>query len=694
MKTLLTTILLLFVTFGVTAKEVAIYNNIKTSDNTSSLAVSYAVKALKLDFNRKFGVHNPNTEKDVIELNFNIDTTIGEFDRYRIDFSNNSITFTGSDELGVIHAIYTFSEDVLGIDPFIHFTHCMPELEEEVKVNAKSIISKPFTYTHRGFFINDEDLVTGFQLEKLNYGFNLKFMERIYETMLRAKMTGVIPSTLVLADEPHLALASDMGLYIMQHHAEPLGSVPLYWPKNEPYSWSTNKEAFIDFWTKAIERQKGRNVIWTIGFRGLLDRDFWTDDPIVTAKSSDEEKAAVINEVVATQYELIKKITGNPNPLVTANLRGAVNGLYNKGLIKYPKGTIIQFTDSGGVFHANTWEDSKKCEYPMGVYQHVSYHNRRGHMRINTTDPNVLCEQMQMAYDHNLTTLCVLNVGNIKEKIFGIQQMVNYMNDFESFKDQKNDEYYDWYVQDKYKISSKSIARVYRDFIHTQFQFDNNSKAIGDEYYSYVVEQLMRAVCERTPKVGLSWGWAKDAKSDSFNDRFVAVLDVFSSKLDPVTANLEVNMQRAYDAQRELSGNQLDFYIVDAVLPCEKMFHLTSMLNDLCKSMKAYTLKDYHTAQLNSYSALQHLDGALNVEKKIEEAHTGDFKDWYRYDQNARTKQTKPFLECYHNMCINMKFLSLPYSQRNSKTESIQYKKEPFFKSEYQEELIYMENAR
>ncbi len=181
---------------------------------------------------------------------------------------------------------------------------------------------------------------------------------------------------------------------------------------------------------------------------------------------------------------------------------------------------------------------------------------------------------------------------------------------------------------------------------------------------------------------------------EGFNGQFAAMLDAYVKRLDPVVARWEINMQRAYDAQRELSGNQLDFYIVDAMLPTEKMFHLNSMLRDLSKAMRAYALGNYHTAQLNSYSAMRHMDGALSVETKIENAHTGDFKDWYRYDQNARTKQTKEFLECFHTMCIHMKFLKLPYSERNSKTESIQYKKEPFFDSEYQKEIIYMENAK
>lgn len=36
----------------------------------------------------------------------------------------------------------------------------------------------------------------------------------------------------------------------------------------------------------------------------------------------------------------------------------------------------------------------------------------------------------------------VLNVGNFKEKTFGVRQMVNYTNDFDSYRQHGNGDYY------------------------------------------------------------------------------------------------------------------------------------------------------------------------------------------------------------------------------------------------------------
>ncbi len=694
--------LLIAMTFAISslcveAKNITLHNNITINNKTEYEAVDYAIKALNEDFMRKFGT--TQSTLPAISLKFSIDDQSGEFDQYKITFDKNEINFIGSDELGVIHAIYTFSEDILGIDPFIYFSHLMPDVESQIEINDRTITSKPFTYTHRGFFINDEDLIGGFGLEKLEYGFNLDFMEKIYQTALRLKMTGVIPSTLVLADEPHLELASDMGLYIMQHHAEPLGSVPLFWPTNEPYSWSTNREEFIKFWTEAIERQKGRKVVWTIGFRGFLDRDFWIDDPALSKSATDEDKAKIINEVIQTQYDLIKEITGDQDPLVSGILWGAVRGLYNKGLIKYPPTTMIQFADTGfGVFPESVWGDAAKCELPMGVYQHVSYHNRSGHMRINLLNPDMLCKEMQKAYDHGLTSICVLNVGNMKEKVFGIQQMVNYMNDFDKYKNQKDGEYYTWYVNNKFNSDSEALINSYRDFISNHLEFKGNP--VGDEFYSLLTETLIKSIYSHKADISFfKRGLSKETVNqlgnlNNYNEQMNIILTHYANLFNQAASRWEISMQRAYDAQGELNGNKLDFYRTDLIFPTEKMYSLTSMASRMCKGALYFINEDYHKAQMELYAAIQHATRALDVEKRIENMHTGDFKDWYRFDENALTRTIKPYLENLLAVCKDMKYVTLPYDNRNSKTPGIEYKYQPYFDSEYQKELIFMENAK
>jgi len=699
-KTLIFVLIIVNIT-SINGKNIEIYNHIKIENQTNSKAVSLASKSLELDFGRKFG--NSVSSKNQISILLKINTNWKEFDRYEIDVQKNKITFTGSDELGLIHGIYSFSEDILGIDPYIYFTDILPETEEFIEVPIGIIKSKPYTFKHRIFFINDEDLINGFQMEKIEYGFNLEFMGKLYETMLRLKMTGVIPSTLVFADEVHLELASDMGLYIAQHHAEPLGSVPLYWPKNIPYSWSTHKEYFVKFWRDAIERQKGKNVIWTLNFRGLLDRAFWDDDPSMSHKSSAEEKAKIVNEVIQTQYDLLVEVTKNKNPNIAGYLWGELGGLYRKGLIKYPKNTILLHSDSGyGVFNKKTWELVKNSKLKLGIYQHVSYHNRKTHLRINTIHPNTLHREMSKVIENNMTEMIVLNVGNFKEKIFGVQQIVNYSNNFELFKKYPTGDYYfNWYAKNKLNSENKNIIDTYKDFFTNQVDLiGNKERKPGDEFFFFYVERLLNMSYKKVLDKKFFNKQMLRGKTEKLNQLkgFASQMDYLLTDFYSIYANAEkkweVSMQRAFLGKKSLGGSQLDFYNSDIVYATQKMYHLTGMSADFTKALNFYIKEDYHQAQLSAYAALEHSKKALQIEKDIETNGTGKFNEWYRNDETALTWRIEEALSHFLDHIKDLKYFNLPYKNRNSKTKGIQYKYEPFFKSKYQEELIYMQDAK
>lgn len=692
-------LIILLISISLSAKNIKIYNNITFKNNTKLLSVEYAKKALQNDFDLKFGTSK--SSKSPITINFNIDTQWANFDHYKIDIKQNKITFTGSDELGLLHGIYSFSEDYLEIDPMIYFTDITPNMTSEIEVKAKTIESKSYTFKHRVFFINDEDLIVGFQKEKLQYGFNLEFMEKIYETMLRLKMTGVIPSTLVLSDEPHLKLASDMGLYIAQHHAEPVGSVPLYWPKNIPYSWSTHKEYFVKFWRDAIERQKGKNVIWTLNFRGLLDRAFWDDDPSMSHKSSAVKKSIVVNEVIQTQYDLIKEITGNNNPTVCGYLWGELRGLYFKGLVKYPKNTMILYADQGyGTFPEGTFKSAKKSKLGKGIYQHVSYHNSKAHLRINTIHPNTIHREMGKAINNGLTDMVVLNVGNFKEKVFGIQQMVNYMNDFDSYKNQTSGDYYfNLFAKEKLNTSSKDVIQTYKDFFSNQFDLGNPEMKPGDEWYSHYVRSMLNMVFQKEISDRFFKKGFPNNKKDEFNklkdfdSKIAFSLKEYHQLYKIHHRKWATSVQQTLNAKGYLKGSHLNYYNIDMALPTQKMYELTGMAASFSKSLEFYLKKDYYNSQLNAYKALEHIKKALKIEKEIENSGFGKFKDWYRWDETALTWRIEKTLTNYLNHVKDLKYFNLEYRNRNSKTPGIQYKYQPFFDSEYQEELIYMENA-
>ena len=569
-KTIMLMILLLvFVTvMPASVSTVTLTANVDIADQTDNTAVGYAVRAFKQDINRRLGIPVSGSDKGRIVIR--IDQSLDGFDRHVIDIAQEQITISGSDELGAIHGIYDFSERYLGIDPTIFLTGILPESTSALHLPVKKEVSKPYTFRHRGVFFNDHDLLVGFQMEQMEDGFNLALMEKFFETVLRLKGTTVIPSTLVLSDEQHLELASDMGLYISQHHAEPLGTQPYSWNRNVPYTWNTQKQHFIDMWSKAIKRQAGRKVLWTVGFRGYLDRNFWSDDPSMKG-ASDEQKAEVINEVVATQYELIKKIRGEENPEIVAYTRG-LRGLHGKNLLKYPSGTTIFAGDNfNSVLHGdmqkfvNTGGDS----YKYGIYMHINGHNRRAHARISSVPPDNVHDSFDRAIAAGMTDMLIINVGNMKEKVFGLRHTANYGVDYSRFKEERDGSYYyKWYVKNVIGSTSDAVSMAYRALI--------NSATWGDENYFFFVEHVLSAFYMHDAKYLERLVSNNDLQSAGYDfkpsfEELIAQYKPSFSKSVPVW---EANVDRALAAESELNGPALNFYRVDAMLPTRKSFEL------------------------------------------------------------------------------------------------------------------------
>src|SRR5262249_4808272 len=160
----------------------------------------------------------------------------------------------GGDMRGTIYAIYQFSEDYLGVDPLYYWTDHAPA--SKPRVDLPDGLSKDFAapgFKYRGFFINDEDLLTGWGPGEAtdHTGLPLAVWNRIYETTLRLKGNIVAPGTWIFSNEPQIAAAAKRGLIVTQHHAIPLGVNVARWPEDAPYNFSAHPEVLERAWTNA-----------------------------------------------------------------------------------------------------------------------------------------------------------------------------------------------------------------------------------------------------------------------------------------------------------------------------------------------------------------------------------------------------------------------------------------------------------
>ncbi len=88
--------------------------------------------------------------------------TGGATESFSIAARGNHLVLSGADMRGTIYAIYTFSQDWLGVDPMYFWTDQLPEKKSAIAIpaNLKRDYPSPL-FKYRGFFINDEDQLTG-----------------------------------------------------------------------------------------------------------------------------------------------------------------------------------------------------------------------------------------------------------------------------------------------------------------------------------------------------------------------------------------------------------------------------------------------------------------------------------------------------------------------------------------------------
>ena len=256
-----------------------------------------------------------------------------------LQVQNNELLLTAADTLGFVYGLFEISKRFLGVQPFWFWNDQKFIKTDSVTVPQNfTYESKPARVRYRGWFVNDETLISHWKVERRS---DLSFA-MVFETLLRLGGNLVIPGTGENGHRYH-DLAAEMGLIITHHHAEPLGAkmfVQAY-PELEA-KFSLYPEKFRALWQEAITAQKVTPTIWNIGFRGQGDKPFWDDDP---QYDTPEKRGALISRLIREQYDLVKQ--NDPAAICCTNLYGETMELYQQGCLDLPEDVIKIWADNG-----------------------------------------------------------------------------------------------------------------------------------------------------------------------------------------------------------------------------------------------------------------------------------------------------------------------------------------------------------
>lgn len=389
------------------------------------------------------------------------------------------LVFTGSDDRGTMFAVYAFAEEKLGVDPLWYWSGRTPAKRSAIRLQSAEMTGAEPSFRFRGWFLNDEDLLTewkpGGGVRHLEYPYYQRVIApevsaRVFEAMLRLRMNLAIPASFVDITNPAerrlIEEASRRGLYVSQHHVEPMGVSGFGYQnyfrlqgRTAPFSFVRERGLFEEVWRFSAKKWAGfENVIWQLGLRGIADRPVWVADSAVPPDSAGRGK--LISDAMHRQWAIVKESDKRPSPLATTTLWMEGAQLNRDGHLKFPEGVAVVFADNGPGWK---WEDDffKTTREPgrlYGVYQHHQYWSAGPHFAQGVS-PELAWRQIKLSRDKGDSHYVMLNVGNIREFVLGLAASASMLRDFEAF---KPDAFLDGWTKARFGESAGAAALAYR----------------------------------------------------------------------------------------------------------------------------------------------------------------------------------------------------------------------------------------
>jgi len=352
------------------------------------------------------------------------------FEAFHIEVTNGLLKVVGSDAHGLAYGILEISR-LMGVSPWEWWADSAPEKKTHLHLSTQYQSTQSPSVQYRGIFINDEDWGimpwSGLTYEPEN-GKGIigpKTNARIFELLLRLRANYFWPAMHECTQPFFLTpgnreMAEKYGIYIGGSHCEPMASSTAgEWPRRGQgnYDYVHNREAVRQFWETRIEEVKNQPIVYTLGMRGVHD------GKMQGAKSLAEQRET-LQQVITDQREILSrhlKTEIQKVPQVFIPYKEVLD-IYNSGL-NVPEDVCLMWCDDNYGYLTHFPDSIERQRIGgHGLYYHASYWGRpHDYLWLGTFNPRLLYNQMQMAYDHDIRRIWVLNVGDIKPLEYQIE---------------------------------------------------------------------------------------------------------------------------------------------------------------------------------------------------------------------------------------------------------------------------------
>jgi len=560
----------------------------------------------------------------------------GKWEAYRVETVGDRLIIAGSDERGTIFGLYAFIEKYLGVDPLWYWASRPPKKRAKLAWDNVKINSGEPTFKFRGWFINDEDLLTGWKLSNerrrlVHYYFHLpiadEVYEKVFEAALRLRCNLIIPGSYIdleaACDRKIVEAATRRGLFVSQHHTQPLGVSAFcfrnYWHdrgQKPEFSYTKNARAMETVW-EHYARLWARypNIIWQLGLRGAADRAFWTAD--LHAPKTDRERGDLISRAIARQWELVRNVTGGTPP-ATATLWAEGSDLHAKEHLKFPDGVAVVFADEGSTqeMQADFHTIARQPGRNYGVYYHAAFWGDGPHL-VQGVSLDKIARNYAAIIGKGDTYYSILNVGNIREVILQIEAIAEITRSGADF---AHDAFLRrWCARRFGEAVADDVARVYQAFFAAFVPLsEKGNRLMLDGIPRGIGKSLLATALDRDmfPAYG---GRAELYKT---LDRYQPLAAASARNFRAVTEQAKRTLSR-------ISADRQPFFTDNLLVQAEIMSGLCLWLEELCKGIRAFITLDVSKAAAHAGRAADVLGGALEYRKRAE---WGPWANWYRGD--------------------------------------------------------------
>ncbi|TVR65451.1 MAG: hypothetical protein EA426_00010 [Spirochaetaceae bacterium] len=595
-----------------------------------------------------------------------IETTpiAGSWERYVIrSFGDDgrNLVIVGSDPRGTMWGVYHVSEYMLGIDPIYLWSGNEPVPRGDLAVEDVEVVSGEPTFKYRGWFLNDEDILCEWRddggTRYIDYPFystviHQDVLMRVVETALRLRQNLMIPASFIdimnPAEENLVRIVTERGMFVSQHHVEPLGVSHFGWDnywaargREIPCSFVKHREEYLEIWREYVERwARYPNVIWQLGLRGRGDRPVWFHDDSVPP--TDAARGALISDAYAAQHEIVRDVLGTDEFASTTTLWMEGSELQRDGHLTFPDGVTIVFSDLGSsqVMQEDFDRTERRDDFTYGVYHHVCFWGDGPHLAHGTSVPK-LAYNYRRAHEKGDTEYSILNVANVREVLIGAEAVARLTWDVAAF---DVDAYLKAWITREFGAGAAEAVRTAYDAYFAAFH-PMHQKRIPDEMLLIdgMTRRLGLKLLDMLDGTAETSGLSYYRHLDTFDgpDEFLAY---FASALGNAEPRWAAVQRAIYDALPTVAASRLTYFTDHFTVQYETIVGIYRWAKSLVAAAVAQRAgKTPQEVAAAITRAASHLEKALLDRRKAEH---GVFENWYRGDRKmnlpgvlARTRE-------------------------------------------------------